>query len=289
MFTVTLPRDRSLVLGHRTLVMGIINCTPDSFLASSRVASIEQAISAARAMIDAGADILDIGGESSRPGSDYVSAELEIERVVPMISAIREFSAIPISVDTRKLAVAAAAVEAGADIINDISALRDDPELAGFAASHGLPVILMHMRGTPRTMQHKPHYDDVTGEISCELLDFAAEVQRAGVARRQIILDPGIGFGKRLQDNVAILRGIAELSRRLGYPLLIGASRKSFIGSLLGGDSPRAPQQRLAGSLAVHLLAAQAGAHILRVHDVAETVDALRVLSAVSGTKAAAL
>ncbi|TVR30084.1 MAG: dihydropteroate synthase [Spirochaetaceae bacterium] len=268
--------------------MGIINCTADSFLASSRVASPDQAISVARAMIDAGADILDIGGESSRPGSDYVSAELEIERVVPTISAIREFSAIPISIDTRKQTVAAAAVEAGADIINDISALRDDPELAGFAATHGLPVILMHMRGTPRTMQHKPHYDDVTGEISRELLDFAAEAQRAGVARRQIILDPGIGFGKRLQDNVAILCGVAELSR-IGYPLLIGASRKSFIGSLLDGDSPRAPQQRLAGSLAVHLLAAQAGAHILRVHDVAETVDALRVLSAVAGNKVAAL
>ena len=288
MFTVTLPRDRSLVLGNRTLVMGIINSTPDSFLASSRVATVDRVVSAARAMIDAGADILDIGGESSRPGSDYVSAGTEIDRVVPMISAIREFSGIPISIDTRKQAVAAAAVEAGADIINDISALRDDPELAGFVATRGLAVILMHMRGTPRTMQENPHYDDVIGEISSELLHFAAEAQRAGVAQRQIILDPGIGFGKRLQDNVAILCGVAELSR-LGYPLLIGASRKAFIGSLVGGDSPRAPQQRLAGSLAAHLLSAQAGAHILRVHDVAETVDALRVLSAVAGNRVAAL
>ena len=288
MFTVTLPRDRSLVLGNRTLVMGIINSTPDSFLASSRVATVDRVVSAARAMIDAGADILDIGGESSRPGSDYVSAGTEIDRVVPMISAIREFSDIPISIDTRKQAVAAAAVEAGADIINDISALRDDPELAGFVATRGLAVILMHMRGTPRTMQENPHYDDVIGEISSELLHFAAEAQRAGVAQRQIILDPGIGFGKRLQDNVAILCGVAELSR-LGYPLLIGASRKAFIGSLVGGDSPRAPQQRLAGSLAAHLLSAQAGAHILRVHDVAETVDALRVLSAVAGNRVAAL
>ena len=288
MFTVTLPRDRSLVLGNRTLVMGIINSTPDSFLASSRVATVDRVVSAARAMIDAGADILDIGGESSRPGSDYVSAGTEIDRVVPMISAIREFSDIPISIDTRKQAVAAAAVEAGADIINDISALRDDPELAGFVATRGLAVILMHMRGTPRTMQENPHYDDVIGEISSELLHFAAEAQRAGVAQRQIILDPGIGFGKRLQDNVAILCGVAELSR-LGYPLLIGASRKAFIGSLVGGDSPRAPQQRLAGSLAAHLLSAQAGARILRVHDVAETVDALRVLSAVAGNRVAAL
>ncbi|TVQ37918.1 MAG: dihydropteroate synthase [Spirochaetaceae bacterium] len=258
--------------------MGILNCTPDSFYASSRSVTVDQAVAAARRMIDTGADMLDIGGESSRPGSDYVSAGQEIERVVPVISAVREFSDIPISVDTRKRVVAEAAVAAGADLINDISALRDDPELAAFAADRELPVILMHMRGTPRTMQLNPCYEDTLGEICAELRQFAYAAQQSGIARAQILLDPGIGFGKRLQDNLAILRGIAEL-RELGYPLVIGASRKSFIGALTDAGAPRPPEERLAGSLAVHAIAAQAGADILRVHDVPETVDVLRVLA----------
>lgn len=265
--------------------MGIINCTPDSFYAASRVESANRAVAAARAMVEAGADMLDVGGESSRPGSDYVTSEQEIERVIPVIEAIRHFSDLPVSIDTRKQSVAEAAVRAGADIINDISALRDDPELAPFAAENNLAVILMHMRGTPRTMQRNPHYDNAVAEIAAELEQFARLALAAGIARGQLMLDPGIGFGKRVQDNVAILRGIGEL-RALGYPLVVGASRKSFIGAILSHEKPPEVEQRLAGTLAVHLLAAQAGAEILRVHDVAETVDTLRILSALGAVEA---
>ena len=269
--------------------MGILNCTPDSFYAGSRVPRLQQAVEAAKRMLDAGADLLDVGGESSRPGSDYIDAAQEIERVVPVIEAIRAVSSVPVSIDTRKAEVAHAAVGAGADIINDISALRDDPELAAFASERRLPVILMHMRGTPRTMQQNPHYDDPVAEICRELAESAHRAQQAGIARDRILLDPGIGFGKRLQDNVAVLRGIGEL-RGLGYPLVVGASRKSFIGALLSdaAGQPRPVERRLAGTVAVHLLAAQAGAEILRVHDVEETRDALRILQAVGQTEVTA-
>lgn len=282
MFTLSLPRERSLILGQKPLLMGVLNCTPDSFYAGSRVPGLQPAIDAGKRMLEAGATLLDVGGESSRPGSDYIDAAQEIERVVPVIEALRAVSSVPISIDTRKADVARAAVRAGADIINDISALRDDPALVAFAAERNLPVILMHMRGSPRTMQQNPWYDDAVVEVRDELGEFARRAQAAGIARDRILLDPGIGFGKRLQDNLAILRGIGEL-RGLGYPLVIGASRKSFIGALLQDEAgqPRPVERRLAGSVAVHLLAAQAGAEILRVHDVEETHDALRILQAV--------
>ena len=278
MITVSLSHNRSLHLHNSPLVMGILNATPDSFFAGSRINEGENAVARARRMIADGADLLDIGGESSRPGSDYVDANEEIARVVPVIRAIRAFSDIPISIDTRKLAVAREAVSAGADMINDISALRDDPGLARYVAERDIPVVLMHMRGTPRTMQQNPHYDDVVAEVIAELTAMADAAMAAGIGRDRVIIDPGIGFGKRQQDNLALLRAVDRLVET-GFPVLIGASRKAFIGALIApaGEPPRSPEERLAGTLAVHLHAAAAGAHILRVHDVAETVQALRV------------
>ncbi len=297
MKVVSLPGNRQLSWSSRPLVMGVINCTLDSFFAGSRAGSESVARESALRMITAGADILDLGGESSRPGSDYVSVDAELQRVVPVVESIRRESGVPLSVDTRKAVVARAALDAGADMINDISALRDDAELARLVAERRVPVVLMHMRGTPRTMQQNPQYDDTVGEIAEELRQFADGAQRAGVQARQIILDPGIGFGKRVCDNLRIL---AELDRlqELGYPLLIGLSRKAFLGAvaaapfnsapeILGapygaGEWPARPsEERLAATLAANVHAATAGVAILRVHDVAETVDACKVVNAI--------
>ena len=297
MKVVPLPNNRHLSWSQRPLVMGIINCTPDSFFADSRASSVAVAREASLRMISEGADLLDLGGESSRPGAEYVSVEQELERVVPVVEAIRGESEIPISVDTRKAAVARAAVEAGADLVNDISALRDDSDLRAYVAQQRLPVVLMHMRGTPRTMQQNPQYHDVAGEVAEELAGFAGDAERAGVSRDRIILDPGIGFGKRVSDN---LRLLAELERlnALGYPVLVGVSRKAFLGTVAtaaygvnpddlatpyaGAARPkRTAGERLAGTLAANIYAAAQGAAILRVHDVAETVDALKVTEAI--------
>ncbi|TVR92675.1 MAG: dihydropteroate synthase [Spirochaetaceae bacterium] len=278
MTIIPLPRMRTLPIGPVPLVMGILNCTPDSFYPGGRAESCAVAVKQAREMISSGADILDIGGESSRPGSASVSLSTELDRVLPVLEEIRTFSDIPISVDTRKSEVARRALLAGADIINDISALHEDPEKADIAAEHGAALVLMHMRGTPATMQVAPFYEDPVGEI-LEELEAAVEVAcKAGVPMNSIILDPGIGFAKRLQDNIAVLRGIPRL-RASGFPILIGHSRKSFLGALLADEhgQARPVEARLAGGLAVSLHAASHGAEILRVHDVAETVDALRV------------
>jgi len=264
-----------LIRNEAPLVMGIINCTPDSFYEGSRREAVADALSTARMMIREGAHILDIGGESSRPGSAYIAVEEELRRVVPVIEAIRKESDILISVDTRKAPVARAAVEAGADIINDISALADDPELGPFAAEKNLPLILMHMKGTPETMQDNPTYDDVVPTVKRALLQAADRALSAGVKRENIILDPGIGFGKRQEDNLDLLRGIKEL-KKAGYPLLIGLSRKAFLGNITGRDA----HGRMAGTLAANLYSALEGADILRVHDVPETVDALKVIKA---------
>jgi len=280
MLQIPIPRHRRLPVGERTLIMGIINATPDSFYAGSRRAAEGDAVAAARQMIEEGADILDIGGESTRPGSDPVPLAVELERVLPVISAIREFSDIPISVDTRKAELARKACASGADIINDVSALRDDPEMAAFAAESGMPVVLMHMQGTPKSMQLDPYYKDPVAEVREALLEFAGKAERAGVNRDRIILDPGIGFGKRHSDNLVLLRHVSQLVAT-GYPVLVGASRKGFIGRVLGSDRPRPTEGRLAGSLAVHAYAALSGAHIVRVHDVADTVDVMRMLDAI--------
>lgn len=262
------------------LVMGIINCTPDSFYPGSRRADTEAAVAEAERMVASGADILDVGGESTRPGSDPVDADEELNRVVPVIEGIRRFSKVPVSVDTRKAGVAAAALDAGADIINDISALRDDPAMIPLAARRGAPVILMHMQGTPKTMQERPEYRDAPAEILAELKGYAEAAQAAGIRRENIIIDPGIGFGKRLEDNLAILARLDEFSAP-GYPVLLGASRKSFIGMILGTGV----EDRLVGSLAVHAWAHFYRADILRVHDVRETVQVLKILAALKGAR----
>jgi len=273
---IFLGSERRLDFTAGPLVMGIINCTPDSFYPGSRRPGTEEAVAEAERMISFGADILDIGGESSRPGADYLDAEEELGRVIPVIEKIRERSDIPVSVDTRKARVAEAALDAGADIVNDISALKDDPDLAPLAAARRVPVILMHKKGVPKTMQENPEYSDPVREIAGELAGYAEAAMEAGILRENIIIDPGIGFGKRLQDNLAILRNLKTFSS-LGYPVLLGASRKSFLGMVLGADV----EDRLGGTLAVHAWAVIHGADILRVHDVRETVEVIRVLSAI--------
>ncbi len=272
-----LSGGRSISTKRKSFVMGILNTTPDSFFPGSRVEA-EEGRSSAEKMIHAGADIIDIGGESSRPGSAYVSADEEISRVIPLIKAIRSFSDIPISIDTRKSATAEAALNAGADIINDISALADDPELGFLAAERDVPLILMHMRGTPETMQQNPHYNDTIEEILTELEVCIRRAGAYGISKNRIILDPGIGFGKRLDDNLKILKEIKRFTDT-GYPILIGLSRKSFIGAVTGS----VVEDRLSGTLAANMLSALAGASILRVHDVPETVAMLEIIKAVEG------
>jgi dihydropteroate synthase len=268
--------NRVLDFEKRPYVMGILNCTPDSFYPGSRLAGTDQAVQRARAMIQAGADILDVGGESTRPGSDPVEAAEEIKRVVPVIERIRERSDVLISIDTRKVEVAEKALSAGADLVNDVSALRGGRLLAECIAERDVPVILMHMRGEPKTMQENPQYGDVIAEITDELSGSINFARSCGIREERIIIDPGIGFGKRLQDNLAILRNLRSL-RSLGHPLLIGLSRKSFIGMVLG----KPVDQRLIGTVAANMLALMNGADILRVHDVEEAVDTVKMFEAV--------
>jgi dihydropteroate synthase len=263
---------------HKSLVMGILNATPDSFYEGSRKTDLESGKAAARSMIEAGADILDIGGESTRPGAAYVEAEDEISRVVPLIRGIREFSDIAISIDTRKAATAEAAISAGADIINDVSALKDDPEIGILAADRDMPVILMHMRGTPETMQINPQYTDVVEEIVNELELCISRARSYGINKKRIIIDPGIGFGKRLEDNLLILKHLNRF-KAMDFPLLIGLSRKSFLGKITGADV----NERLTDSISANMYAVMHGADILRVHDVAETCSMLDIISAIEG------
>jgi dihydropteroate synthase len=280
MRALSLPNGRNLDVSGKPLVMGILNATPDSFYAGSRTIDPRAAVDRGLSMVEEGAAILDIGGESSRPGSEYVDEATELSRVLPVVEAIRRQSSVAISVDTRKSAVARAALDAGADIINDISALRDDPALMELCAERDVPVILMHMRGTPKTMQKEPHYDDPVVEIRGELAEFVANAEAGGV--RQIIVDPGIGFGKRLSDNLAILANLDAL-RGIGRPILVGLSRKSFLGMILRSPDGtiRSTDDRLAATLAAHAVSALRGASILRVHDVRETADLLEVISAI--------
>ena len=264
---------QELIKDKRPLIMGIINCTPDSFFKGSRKNVVEDALITARKMIGDGVDILDIGGESSRPGSSYVSAREETNRVIPVIEGIRKEFSIPISIDTRKKAVAEAAYYSGVNIINDISALQDDPDLAVFAAEKEIPVILMHMKGNPENMQIDPFYNDVVRSVTDELIKLVDYACSKGIKKENIILDPGIGFGKRLQDNIDLIKGIKEI-KDIGYPVLIGLSRKRFIGDITG----REIDDRLAGTLGANAYAMIQGAEILRVHDVKETVDIVKIL-----------
>ena len=253
--------------------MGVINVTPDSFSDGGRYFDADSATDRALAMEREGADLIDIGGESTRPGSQGVSMQEEIRRVLPVIVRLRRKLKIPISIDTQKAAVAEAAVGAGAEMINDVSALRTDPELASVARRHGLPLVLMHMRGRPRTMQKLPFARNVLADVTRGLRDALRRARKAGLPKSQLILDPGIGFGKSYQQNCELLARLPELAR-LGCPLLVGASRKSFIGKLLG-DAPA--DRRMWGTAAAVTASILGGAHIVRVHDVAEMVQVARI------------
>ncbi|MCB1561564.1 MAG: dihydropteroate synthase [Xanthomonadales bacterium] len=268
-------RGRVLLL-DRPRIMGIVNVTPDSFSDGGRFDSVDAAVSHARTLAEEGADILDVGGESTRPGADDVSVQEEFDRVVPVIEALVSGCDLPISVDTSKPEVMRAAVAAGAGMINDVYALRRDGALEA-AAELAVPVCLMHMQGEPRSMQADPQYDDVVGEVHRFLAERIFACEMAGIDKRRIVLDPGFGFGKTLEHNLLLLRQLSRFSD-LGLPLLAGLSRKAMIGKLIGRESPA---DRVTGSVAGALIAAQNGATILRVHDVAATRDAMAVLNAV--------
>ncbi len=264
-------------LPQRTLVMGILNVTPDSFYDGGRYADTQSAVQRALQMVQEGADIIDIGGESTRPGSQPVPEEEELRRVIPVIEAVRAQVDVPISIDTTKSSVAVRALQAGACLVNDISGLGFDPHMAQVVAEHGAMCCIMHIQGTPQTMQVNPQYADVVGDISAYFEQRLALAERAGIARNRIWLDPGIGFGKRVEHNLEILRRLREFTR-FGLPLLIGVSRKSFIGKVLG-DLPVA--ERLEGTAAAVAVAIMNGANVVRVHDVQAMVRVARVVDAV--------
>lgn len=269
-------RHGTLDFSQRTAIMAVLNVTPDSFHDGGQRMDCAQAVADGIEMAAAGADVIDVGGESTRPGARPVSAGEESERVLPVIRALRAAVSIPISIDSYKASVARAALAQGADIVNDVSALRFDAEMAGLVAAEKVPVILMHMQGVPRTMQAEPRYHDVVGEVG----DFlAARIQFAlehGIERDKIIIDPGIGFGKTLDHNLELLRALPALAA-LGQPLLAGVSRKSFIGKILGLE----PGERLEGSLAAAVAAVLGGANLIRAHDVKETRRAVRIADAI--------
>jgi len=270
---LSLPRQRQLSLEH-PVVMGILNVTPDSFSDGGKHSRLDDALRQAETMLNEGALILDIGGESTRPGAVDVTEQEELERVIPVITALRQRFDCVLSVDTSKAAVMSAAIQAGADMINDVRALFE-PGALDVAAASQVPVCLMHMQGAPRSMQHKPHYDDVVAQVKQFLLQRAQACEQAGIGKERIILDPGFGFGKNLQHNYQLLAQLKPLVDS-GYPLLAGMSRKSMIGQLLNVPV----NERLAGSIACATIAALQGARIIRVHDVKETVQAVRVVTA---------
>ena len=265
-----------LELGARTFIMGVVNVTPDSFSDGGHFFRPDEAVAQGVKLAAEGADILDVGGESTRPGSEGISGEDEIKRVLPVIQGLRSRTNALISIDTQKTEVAEKALEAGAQIINDISALRTNPQMAALAARTKAGLVLMHMKGTPRTMQENPHYDDVVAEIKQFLAERAQFAQSRGVEKSRIVIDPGIGFGKTFEHNLTIMRHLAELAD-LGYPVLLGASRKSFIGRLTGRPAP----ERLWGTVGAHVAGALLGAHLVRVHDVAPLKEALLVSDAI--------
>ncbi|MFH1058134.1 MAG: dihydropteroate synthase [Pseudomonadota bacterium] len=266
-----------LPLGQGTLVMGVVNVTPDSFSDGGRFLDWRAAVEQGLRLVAEGADILDVGGESTRPGSEPTPAALEIDRVAPVIRELALRSGAAISIDTTKAEVAAAALDAGATMINDVTALTGDADMAALAARSGAGLVLMHMLGSPRTMQLKPHYDDVVAEVRDHLARQAQVAVAAGVDPECIVVDPGIGFGKTIDHNLELIRNLGAL-KALGYPVLLGASRKAFIGALTHRPEPL---ERLWGSVGVHLIGAALGADLVRVHDVAPHKEALLVSDAV--------
>jgi dihydropteroate synthase len=273
---IALPSGRVLDAGARPLVMGILNVTPDSFSDGGRYADASRAAARALELQAEGADIIDVGGESTRPGSQPVAADEESRRVVPVIAEIAAQMDVPVSVDTQKAAVAEAALDAGAEMINDVSALRSDLTMAGLAARRGVPVILMHMQGTPRTMQESPTYDDVVTDVAAWLRERVRHALAAGIRPERIIVDPGFGFGKTVGHNMELLRRLHEL-HELGHPLLVGTSRKSTLGALLDAEV----DERLHATLATVAAAVLAGCQIVRCHDVRPAVEVVKVCEAI--------
>jgi dihydropteroate synthase len=281
---ITGRTSRTLVLGERTLLMGILNVTPDSFSDGGKFLDVNAAVAHAIEIERAGADLIDIGGESTRPGSEPIAAEEELRRVIPVLQALRGKLKIPISIDTMKPEVAEAAADSGAQLLNDVSALRTGPAMAQIARRRKLPLILMHMRGEPRTMQQGPFARDVLRDVISGLRKALAVAQRSGLPKSRIVLDPGLGFGKSPAQNFELLARLPELAR-LGCPLLIGASRKGFVGRVLGGLPPA---ERVWGTTAAVTAAILAGAHIIRVHDVAEMLQVARIADAIIDPRIAA-
>lgn len=271
-------RDSVLDLSHPH-VMGILNVTPDSFSDGGKHNELIQALTHANEMINAGATIIDVGGESTRPGAVEVSVQQELDRVMPVVEAIAQRFEVWISVDTSKPDVIRESARAGAHIINDIRSLQEPGALAA-AAETGLPVCLMHMQGEPKTMQHAPQYQNILQDVDAFFVEHIARCEAAGIKKSQLLLDPGFGFGKNLSHNYQLLAHLADY-HHFGLPLLVGMSRKSMVGQLLNVG----PSQRLTGSLACAVIAAMQGAHILRVHDVKETVEAMRVVEATQSAR----
>lgn len=281
-FRLHLP-SRTLILGERTLIMGVLNITPDSFSDGGRYLDSSAAIARGLQIERDGADILDVGGESTRPGAAPVSTEEELRRILPVIEVLRGKLRIPISVDTRNADVAKVAMAAGAEIINDVSGLRADPRLGEVARKSRAAVILMHMRGTPQTMQRGPFARDVMRDVLSGLRDSLSRAKRAGISKNRILLDPGIGFGKSHDQNFEILARLPELAR-LGCPVAIGTSRKAFLGKSMAklGEPAASPEGRLLGTAATVTASILGGAHIVRVHDVAEMVRVARVADSIA-------
>lgn len=273
--------ETRLPLGRRLLIMGIVNVTPDSFSDGGCYLATDKAVAHARQLVADGADILDLGAESTRPGSQSVCPELQIERLLPVLQALRQTTDIPVSVDTASAEVARVMLANGADIVNDISAARFDADMLSICKEYNAPIVLMHMQGTPRDMQINPQYHNVMAEV-CDFLAAAAQrAEQAGLARNQIILDPGLGFGKTLEHNLELMRNIPKL-KALGYPLLIAASRKTFLRTLLTGDKNK-PAELSALDTATDvttMLSLTGGAHIVRVHNVKSAAVTRRILEA---------
>ena len=276
--------DHTLELGKRTRVMGILNVTPDSFSDGGHFFKHDNAVAQGEKLAEAGADIIDIGGESTRPFSEPISDEEEARRVAPVIESLAKRVSVPISVDTTKAAVATRAIDAGASIINDISSLRVDPELADVAVKFDVPIILMHMKGTPKTMQLAPTYDDLLGEIIAFFEKVMADAEARGIPKSRVIIDPGIGFGKTVRDNLLLIRELGRLEP-LDVPILVGSSRKSFIRNILKDEdetdiSPELPEVETGtqASVAASILN---GAHIVRVHNVANTLTTVKIIDAI--------
>jgi dihydropteroate synthase len=275
-------RGRVLPLNERVLLMGILNVTPDSFSDGGRFLDPAAAVAQASAMAEQGADVIDIGAESTRPGSDPVDEEEEIRRLIPVVKEVSRRIQVPLSVDTTKFHVARLALEAGASIINDVSALRADARMGSLVAEAGAGLVLMHMQGRPRTMQEAPAYGDVVTEVRHFLEERTRAALAEGITPSQILLDPGIGFGKNLEHNLTLLAGLPELAS-LGYPMLVGVSRKGFLGQLLG----REVGERLMGTAGAVAMAVLGGARVIRVHDIAQIRDVVTVVEAIRHSRRA--